>query len=218
MACNGSPMNIGLAPGKAFIASETSAFNRHTKNFIAMSDLGVPRSAGRSLDVEELGFFFDLEPRPSADASIHAGKTGKLASSSRRHVVRYSGGRNSRRISSWRQIGAPRALDGARDCGAAYAAIARALAYGGRLGEDLAFFWVGYDRRREDMDNIKHLLLVGCGTSMNASLYGAKLMRDLEPSRRRRSWTRLKWMLLTLPVKNGGVPGRRTVGRDEGCS
>ena len=37
VACNGSPMNIGLAPGKTFIASETSAFNRHTKNFIAMS-------------------------------------------------------------------------------------------------------------------------------------------------------------------------------------
>ena len=41
VACNGSPMNIGLAPGKTFIASETSAFNRHTKNFIAMS--GSPR-------------------------------------------------------------------------------------------------------------------------------------------------------------------------------
>ena len=39
MACNGSPMNIGLAPGKTFIASETvSGFNRHTKNFIAMQD------------------------------------------------------------------------------------------------------------------------------------------------------------------------------------
>ena len=46
VACNGSPMNIGLAPGKTFIASETSAFNRHTKNFIAMSDLGVPRCCG----------------------------------------------------------------------------------------------------------------------------------------------------------------------------
>ena len=46
VACNGSPMNIGLAPGKTFIASETSAFNRHTKNFIAMSDLGVPRRCG----------------------------------------------------------------------------------------------------------------------------------------------------------------------------
>jgi glucosamine--fructose-6-phosphate aminotransferase (isomerizing) len=43
------------------------------------------------------------------------------------------------------------------------AAIARALAYGGRLGEDRVFLG-GLDRRREDMDNIKHLLLVGCGT------------------------------------------------------
>ena len=46
VACNGSPMNIGLAPGKTFIASETSAFNRHTKNFIAMSDLRVLKCCG----------------------------------------------------------------------------------------------------------------------------------------------------------------------------
>ena len=36
VACNGSPMVIGLAAGKSFIASETSAFNKYTKNFIAM--------------------------------------------------------------------------------------------------------------------------------------------------------------------------------------
>lgn len=36
VACNGSPMVIGLAQGEIFVASETAAFNRHTKNFIAM--------------------------------------------------------------------------------------------------------------------------------------------------------------------------------------
>jgi glutamine---fructose-6-phosphate transaminase (isomerizing) len=38
VACNGSPMVIGLAPGRTYIASETSAFSRYTKNFIAMKD------------------------------------------------------------------------------------------------------------------------------------------------------------------------------------
>ncbi|CAN0366828.1 unnamed protein product, partial [Laminaria digitata] len=36
VACNGSPMVIGLAQGEIFVASETAAFSRHTKNFIAM--------------------------------------------------------------------------------------------------------------------------------------------------------------------------------------
>ena len=36
VACNGSPMVIGLAQGEIFVASETAAFNRYTKNFIAM--------------------------------------------------------------------------------------------------------------------------------------------------------------------------------------
>lgn len=38
MACNGSPMVIGLGTDHIYVASETAAFNRHTKNFIAMQD------------------------------------------------------------------------------------------------------------------------------------------------------------------------------------
>lgn len=38
VACNGSPMVIGLGNGKTYIASETSAFSKYTKNFIAMKD------------------------------------------------------------------------------------------------------------------------------------------------------------------------------------
>lgn len=38
VACNGSPMVIGLGTDHIYVASETAAFNRHTKNFIAMQD------------------------------------------------------------------------------------------------------------------------------------------------------------------------------------
>ena len=38
-ACNGAPMVIGIGSGgKKFIASETTAFSKYTKNFIAMKD------------------------------------------------------------------------------------------------------------------------------------------------------------------------------------
>ena len=38
VACNGSPMTIGLAQGRTYIASETSAFSKYTKSFISMKD------------------------------------------------------------------------------------------------------------------------------------------------------------------------------------
>ncbi len=53
VACNGSPLVIGVAEDRTFIASETSAFNRYTKTFISMKDgeIGVLHSDGRSLDL-----------------------------------------------------------------------------------------------------------------------------------------------------------------------
>ena len=36
VACNGSPLVIGISDTATYIASETSAFNRHTKEFISM--------------------------------------------------------------------------------------------------------------------------------------------------------------------------------------
>jgi glutamine---fructose-6-phosphate transaminase (isomerizing) len=53
VACNGSPLVIGVADDRTFVASETSAFNRYTKNFISMKDgeIGVLHSDGRTLDL-----------------------------------------------------------------------------------------------------------------------------------------------------------------------
>ena len=67
VACNGSPMNIGLAKDRTFIASETSAFNVHTKNFIAMQDgeIGVVRAGETSLDIRRAEVAPDLELRES---------------------------------------------------------------------------------------------------------------------------------------------------------
>mmetsp|Transcript_28213 Transcript_28213/g.83138 ORF Transcript_28213/g.83138 Transcript_28213/m.83138 type:complete len:733 (-) Transcript_28213:357-2555(-) len=53
VACNGSPLVIGIGEDRTFIASETSAFNRYTKNFIPMKDgeIGVLHADGRTLDL-----------------------------------------------------------------------------------------------------------------------------------------------------------------------
>ena len=167
VACNGSPMNIGLAKNKTFIASETSAFNRLTKNFIAMQDgeIGVVRAGGTSLDIRRVEVAPDLELRKTPAPHAH-----------------------------WME----------REIIEQPAAIARALGYGGRLGEDCVFLG-GLDRRREEMKLINNLLLVGCGTSMNASLYGAKLMRDLGAFDTAQVMDASEVNVADLPSKHGGI-------------
>jgi len=53
VARNGSPLVIGVGSDRTFIASETSAFNRYTKNFISMNDgeIGVLHKDGSTLDL-----------------------------------------------------------------------------------------------------------------------------------------------------------------------
>ena len=48
VACNGSPMMIGLSPDRTFVASDVSAFSRYTKNFIPLKDgeIGVLHADG----------------------------------------------------------------------------------------------------------------------------------------------------------------------------
>jgi glucosamine--fructose-6-phosphate aminotransferase (isomerizing) len=142
LACNGSPMTIGLGQGKVFVASEPAAFNRHTKNFIAMQDgeIGVVAADGTSLDLSRI----EVAPNLNIEASP-----------------------------------APHRHWTIKECLEQPSAIARALGFGGRLSEDRIYLG-GLDRSRDKMASIRHLILAGCGTSLNASLYGAKLMREYD--------------------------------------
>lgn len=49
----------------------------------------------------------------------------------------------------------------------------------GRMSEDQVVLG-GFDRARSRLSLVRHLVLAACGTSLYASMYGAKLMRDLE--------------------------------------
>lgn len=70
VACNGSPLVIGIGTDRMFIASETSAFNRYTKNFISMKDgeIGVLHADGTTLDLGRMQVAPDqkviLSPEP----------------------------------------------------------------------------------------------------------------------------------------------------------
>ena len=167
VACNGSPMNIGLAKDRTFIASETSAFNRHTKNFIAMQDgeIGVVRAGETTLDIRRAEVAPDLELRKSPAPYKH-----------------------------WME----------REIREQPEAIARALAFGGRLGEDKVFLG-GLDRQRDRMRDIEHMLLVGCGTSLNASAYGARLMRDLGAFDTAQAMDASEVGVHDIPPKSSGV-------------
>lgn len=56
IACNGSPLVVGLADEKTYIASETSAFSRYTKNFVALKDgeIGTLHATDNSLDLSRV--------------------------------------------------------------------------------------------------------------------------------------------------------------------
>jgi glucosamine--fructose-6-phosphate aminotransferase (isomerizing) len=73
VACNGSPLVIGIADDRTFVASETSAFNRYTKNFISMKDgeIGVLHSDGRTLDLSRRQKAPDQEVKLSPEPYAH---------------------------------------------------------------------------------------------------------------------------------------------------
>jgi glucosamine--fructose-6-phosphate aminotransferase (isomerizing) len=73
VACNGSPLVIGIADDRTFIASETSAFNRYTKNFISMKDgeIGVLHADGRTLDLSRKQTAPDQQVKLSPDPYPH---------------------------------------------------------------------------------------------------------------------------------------------------
>lgn len=66
-----------------------------------------------------------------------------------------------------------------RECLEQPEAIARALAFGGRMSDSRVILG-GLDRQRDRMKEIRNMVLTGCGTSLHAAMYGARLMRDFE--------------------------------------
>jgi hypothetical protein len=75
----GAPLVIGISDERTFIASETSAFNRFTKNFISMKDGELVSCADeRTLDLSRK----QLAPDQEVILSQHLTLTGPFGNSS----------------------------------------------------------------------------------------------------------------------------------------
>lgn len=143
VACHGSPMVIGVSDNGTFVASETSAFSRFTKNFISMNDgeIGVLHADARTFDLTRTERAPDNEelqaiiPEPFKHWTL-------------------------------------------KEIYEQPEAIARALSFGGRLAADKISLG-GIDKNFHRVSGIKHMTLAACGSSLNAALYGERLMKQL---------------------------------------
>eukprot|EP00903_Cladosiphon_okamuranus_P009468 g9023.t1 len=168
VACNGSPMVIGLGTDHVYVASETAAFNRHTKNFIAMQDgeIAVITPTECSLDKARMEQAPDdaveSTPAPHAHWTLHETLQQPMA-------------------------------------------IARALAFGGRMTEASGVVLGGLDRNVEKLSTIRNLMFAACGTSLYASQYGAKLIRDMGAVDTCNAHDAAELRVQDIPKSQGGI-------------
>ena len=169
VARNGSPMVIGLGIDNIFIASETAAFNKHTKNFISLHDGEIATISPDecSLDMNR------IEQAPD-------------------HGIEDVPGDDHPHWTIYEIMSQPNA-------------IARALAFGGRMTDNNRIVLGGLDQNKEKMRSIKNLLFTSSGTSRFASIYGEKLMRELGSFETCQSIDSAEIQVHDIPTTNGGV-------------
>jgi glutamine---fructose-6-phosphate transaminase (isomerizing) len=149
VACNGSPMMIGLADDRTYVASEVSAFVRHTKNFIPMKDgeIGILHADAHT---------FDLTTR-TEQAPDEIAATDDFADLTTPHPYGH-----------WTL----------KEIYEQPEAIARALGFGGRLATDKVSLG-GLDMSADRIRKIRHMTLSACGSSLHAAMYGERIMKQL---------------------------------------
>ena len=169
VARNGSPMVIGIGIDNIFVASETAAFNKHTKNFIALKDgeIATISPTECSLDMSR------VEEAPD-------------------HGVEDIPGDGHPHWTIYEIMSQP-------------SSISRALAFGGRLMDNNKVILGGLDQNKDTLKSIKNLLFTGSGTSQFASMYGAKLMRELGSFETCQSMDSAEIQVHDIPKNNGGI-------------
>ncbi|EQC42439.1 glutamine-fructose-6-phosphate transaminase (isomerizing) [Saprolegnia diclina VS20] len=155
VARNGSPLCIGYGSNSMYIASETTAFSRHTKRFLSLQDgeVAVVKCDSAELNPQDDNNEGTLQRFPTSRLGTAPDVKVRLSPAPFPHWT-------IREI-----IEQPKA-------------VASALGYGGRVSDDHVYLG-GLEAEKDKMLKIKHLLISACGTSLNAAKYGAKLMRTL---------------------------------------
>jgi glucosamine--fructose-6-phosphate aminotransferase (isomerizing) len=83
-------------------------------------------------------------------------------------------------------------------------AIARALAYGSRFADEKVILG-GLDRNKEKLQQVRNLLISACGTSLYASMYGARIMRELGAFDTAVAMDAAELALTDIPKHSGGL-------------
>ncbi|KAF0690567.1 Aste57867_18054 [Aphanomyces stellatus] len=170
VGCHGSPMAIGIGNDQMFVASEVSAFRRHTDTIIELED-------GEVVLVHADGASIDRSRIKTADKSSHQ----QIPLSS-----------------------APWAHWTLREIEEQPEAISRALNFGGRL-TSYGVTMGGLTLRKDELLNVQHLIVTGCGSSMHAGVYGAHLMESLRAFHTVRVVDATTLSMQQLNTPNGGL-------------
>jgi len=153
--CNGSPLVVGLSEGRKFVASESSAFSRHTQQMVTLenSEIAIVNADNVQLVKQDpsVSHEFDLGARTS---KVQEDEHINLSPDPYPHWT-------IKEIMEQPQ------------------AVSRALNFGGRLASDKTVMLGGLDANVGFLSKITHLTIAACGTSLFAARFGAKLMRSL---------------------------------------
>ena len=152
VACNGSLLYIGVGGDeKIYVSSELEVFQPYTKNYIDMKD-------GEIGVLQAYGQrSLDLSRVEETPRSSHGqGGTEEMP-----------------------RVPEPHPHWTLKEIMEQPEAIARALGYGGRLGWEGVHLG-GLDGKTSVLQQIKHLVVAGCGSSLNAARYGERIMKHLD--------------------------------------
>uniref|UniRef100_A0A7S1KQ41 Glutamine--fructose-6-phosphate aminotransferase [isomerizing] n=1 Tax=Percolomonas cosmopolitus TaxID=63605 RepID=A0A7S1KQ41_9EUKA len=148
---NGSPLLVGLSEHSCFIASESSAFVKYTRDMISLNNgeiVIITKDGVKELISNEnipLEKRVILAPQQEVELTPDPYPHWTL-----KEIMEQ-----------------PQAL-------------ARSLNFGGRISSDSEVKMGGLEENRDWLLNIRHLIVAACGTSYFSGLYGARLMRYLK--------------------------------------
>jgi len=187
VARNGSPLVIGYGGDKTYIASETTAFNRHTKRFVSLADgeIAIVKATGAELNP----YGSEAEDSKTMNDTLMRFPTCRMEMAADVKV----------RLSP-----APYPHWTIREIYEQPKALAAALGFGGRISEDRVFLG-GLEENKVELLKCNDLLIGACGTSLHAGMYGARLMRRLGSFRTVQTIDAAEAQTDDIPKSNAGL-------------
>ena len=147
---NGSPLLLGSSPSCLMVASEPIAFNSYINQYIVLKDHDV-------LEIENLNGEYQF----NKSLSKYPIQQTKVYETIERTPAPWD---------HWMQ----------KEIYEQPVAVERAMNNGGRIASETTVKLGGLDTYRTVLENIDHLVLLGCGTSFHAGMWSLSMFKSLE--------------------------------------